>query len=70
MSIRKSELINVDEKSWDCIMDYECHDMPPLDIIPFFQKLIDSGLAWKIQGGYSDQAMNLIEQGYCIRNLQ
>ena len=53
----------------DKIMDYECGEMPPLEIIPFFQKLIDCGLAWKLQGGYTDQAVNLIEQGYCIRSL-
>jgi hypothetical protein len=59
------ELVNLADK----IMDYECGDMQPLEIIPFFQKLIDSGLAWKLQGGYGDQALNLIEQGYCIRSL-
>jgi hypothetical protein len=42
--------------------------MPALEVIPFFQRLIDTGLAWKLAGGYSDQATNLIQRGYCLRS--
>jgi len=51
----------------DKIMLYECGDLPAPDIIPFFQELINTGYAWKLQGGYSDRALSLIEQGYCVR---
>lgn len=57
------------ETLFDKVMDYECGSMPPKEIIPFFQQLIDSGMAWKLQGGYTSQATNLIQQGYCLRSL-
>lgn len=53
----------------DKIMDYECGVLPPLEIIPLFQRLIDTGIAWRLQGDYPMQAMNLIDRGFCIRGL-
>lgn len=34
--------------------------------VELFQELIDSGLAWKLQGTYGRTANALIEAGYCI----
>lgn len=33
--------------------------------VELFQELIDSGLAWKLQGTYTRTAKALIEAGYC-----
>jgi hypothetical protein len=50
----------------DKIMDYECGLMEDEDeLIKFFQELIDTGMAWTLQGHYGRTAHALIEQGYC-----
>lgn len=49
------------------IMAYEAGEMSEEDMIVFFQKLIDSGLAWQLQGHYGRTAAALIENGYCHR---
>jgi hypothetical protein len=53
------------ESTFNLIMDYEAGTMDQDDIIPFFQRLIDSGLAWKLQGSYGRTAHSLIMSGEC-----
>jgi hypothetical protein len=37
-------------------------------IIEAWQTLIDTGLAWQLQGWFGRQAQYLIEEGICTRN--
>jgi hypothetical protein len=53
--------------SIDKIMANEAGEMNEEDTIEFFQELIDSGMAWKLQGHYGRTAMYLIQEGYCVR---
>ncbi len=47
------------------IMDYEQGNIDADDLIVGFQYLIDSGMAWTLQGHYGRVATQLIERGYC-----
>ena len=47
------------------IMDFESGQMDENQIVPFFQDLIDTGMAWQLQGSYGRAAARLIRQGEC-----
>lgn len=47
------------------IIQYEEDNMSEEDTIEFFQELIDSGLAWELQGHYGRTAHRLIDAGLC-----
>jgi len=47
------------------IIAYEQGAMDEAEVIEFFQELIDSGLAWRLQGHYGRTARRLIEAGLC-----
>ena len=47
------------------IVQYEKGELTEDEMIALFQELIDSGLAWKLQGSYGRTARDLIEQGLC-----
>jgi len=51
--------------SVDDIMRYEQGEMSEEEMVKFFQGLIDSGMAWKLQGHYGRTAMALINAGHC-----
>jgi hypothetical protein len=51
----------------DAIMAFESGDLDDDGIIDLFQSLIDSGLAWKLQGSYGRTATALINAGYCTK---
>ena len=42
---------------------FEDGTLPEDEIVPLFQKLIDNGWAWKLQGLYGRYAMMLMEKG-------
>ena len=46
------------------IIDYESGTMDQDEMIEFFQHLVDTGLAWTLQGHYGRTANGLIELGY------
>jgi hypothetical protein len=47
----------------DRIIDYESGLMEEEDAVEFFQDLVDSGLAWQLQGHYGRTASRLIDAG-------
>jgi hypothetical protein len=49
----------------DFIMDFESGNISQDRLIENFQKMIDSGIVWQLQGFYSRTAKRLIEAGYC-----
>ena len=49
----------------DQIMDYEAGEMDETEMVIFFQDLIDTGMAWELQGSYGRTARALINAGDC-----
>lgn len=49
----------------DRIIAFEQGDLEDDEIIKLFQELIDSGMAWTLQGSYGRTAKYLIDNGYC-----
>lgn len=50
----------------DKIIAYENGELETGEqVVELFQELIDTGLAWKLQGHYGRTAANFIDQGIC-----
>lgn len=45
------------------IIAYENGDLTHDEVVEGFQNLVDTGLAWKLQGSYGRMARRLIENG-------
>ena len=52
----------------DKIIRYENGEMNEIEVASFFQELIDTGLAWKLQGHYGRTALGLIQDGICLES--
>jgi hypothetical protein len=48
----------------DDIMDYEMGELSNAKTIKMFQKMVNDGSAWKLQGSYGRTAMSLLDAGY------
>lgn len=53
-------MINVND-----VIKFEAGEMSDDELVTFFQSLINSGDAWRLQGMYGRTAMALIEDGLC-----
>lgn len=49
----------------DGIIEYENGELGEDEVIELFQRLIDSGLAWQLQGHYGRTAAALIDAELC-----
>ena len=65
--MKTMDILEMTMSEVDAIMAFESGDLDDDGIIDLFQSLIDSGLAWKLQGSYGRTATALINAGYCTR---
>jgi hypothetical protein len=49
------------------IIAYEGDELDEEDTVELFQYLVDTGMAWSLQGHYGRQATALIDYGYVTR---
>jgi len=55
------------DRAFEMMIRYEEVGLTTAETIELFQYLVDTGMAWRLQGFYGRQAMALIEEGFVIR---
>lgn len=50
------------------IIAYEQGELNNEQIVELFQRLIDNGMAWSLQGHYGRTAMELVKAGLCSKS--
>lgn len=51
----------------DAISAYEAGELDGEETVKLFQELVNSGLAWQLQGSYGRTAEQMISAGYITR---
>lgn len=58
---------STDPSLTDTLIDYEAGYLTdPTELVNFFQRLVDTGLAWRLQGHYGRAARTLIDEGLVL----
>jgi len=65
MATTKNANITADYDLVGKIMEYESGMLPKAEAIELFQRLINTGIAWQLQGHYGRTAMKLLDRGLC-----
>ena len=47
----------------DKIIDYENGNLTHIEVLSLFQELVNTGMAWELQGSYGRTAMDLLKSG-------
>lgn len=54
----------VNEKNLgDYLIEYETGELAYVDVVDLFQYLVDTGLAWELQGSYGRMAKMFLDEG-------
>ena len=49
------------------LVEYECGLLDGEGVLALFQELVDTGMAWKLQGSYGRMAEHLLDDGLITR---